>query len=272
MTRPRNDKPDKREPYSFERTRVAAADAFAKEKAQAGKYPLEVTYTGFTEQGILRVGAPHADGNGHEMVRRHAFGTMSHDFASHQMGRVMAVMRNRGEDTPPESATNAALAAVDAVEPQNEIEAQLAVQMAGTHEVAMEMLTRAKLADTTDHLERYGTLATKLLRTYTTQVEALAKLRRGGSQKVVVEHVHVYQGGQAIVGQVTTGAPGEGGGQLENGHQPYGPTDPRALAFAPVSPLLREDAPRDTMSVARDEGKEAVPDTRRGRGKRRAQG
>ena len=35
-----------------------------------------------------------------------------------------------------------------------------------------------------------------------TQVEALAKLRRGGTQKVRVEHVHVYPGGQAIVGNV----------------------------------------------------------------------
>jgi hypothetical protein len=28
-------------------------------------------------------------------------------------------------------------------------------------------------------------------------------MRRGGRQKVIVEHVHVYPGGQAIVGNVT---------------------------------------------------------------------
>jgi hypothetical protein len=43
----------------------------------------------------------------------------------------------------------------------------------------------------------------RLLRAYTTQVDALSNMRRGGRQKVVVEHVYVHQGGQAIVGNVT---------------------------------------------------------------------
>jgi hypothetical protein len=34
-------------------------------------------------------------------------------------------------------------------------------------------------------------------------MDALSNMRRGGRQKVVVEHVHVYPGGQAIVGNVT---------------------------------------------------------------------
>ena len=43
----------------------------------------------------------------------------------------------------------------------------------------------------------------KLLRTFTVQIEALAKLKRGGEQTVRVEHVHVYPGGQAIVGAIS---------------------------------------------------------------------
>ena len=62
----------------------------------------------------------------------------------------------------------------------------------------------------------YGNVASKLLRTYTAQVEALAKLRRKGEQKVRVEHVHVHPGGQAIVGAVNhTPGPGIGGGETE---------------------------------------------------------
>jgi hypothetical protein len=41
-----------------------------------------------------------------------------------------------------------------------------------------------------------------------------AKLRRGGEQKVTVEHVHVYPGGQAIVGSVTHSSPEGGRGPL----------------------------------------------------------
>jgi hypothetical protein len=114
---------------------------------------------------------------------------------------------------------NAALAAVLSVEPKNETEAMLAVQMYGTHELAMEMLARGKHAETYEALENYGNLATKLLRTCTAQVEALNKLRRGGEQTVRVEHVHVYPGGQAIVGPVTHLQ--GGGGVQENFGQPH---------------------------------------------------
>ena len=58
---------------------------------------------------------------------------------------------------------------------------------------------------------------TKLQRTMVAQIEALAKLQRGGSQSVRVEHVHVHQGGQAIVGAVTTG----GRGSDENARQAH---------------------------------------------------
>jgi hypothetical protein len=43
----------------------------------------------------------------------------------------------------------------------------------------------------------------KLMRAYATQVEALRRLRNGGSQFVRVEHVHVNEGGgQAVIGNV----------------------------------------------------------------------
>ena len=84
----------------------------------------------------------------------------------------------------------------------------LALQMASTHHVAMECLARTSRAANFLELEANGALATKLLRTYALQLEMLTKLRRGGSQKVTVEHVHVYPGGQAIVGNAN--APGGG--------------------------------------------------------------
>lgn len=52
--------------------------------------------------------------------------------------------------------------------------------------------------------------ATKLMRTFTAQVEALQKLRGKGQQTVRVEHVTVNAGGQAIVGHVEHKARGEG--------------------------------------------------------------
>ena len=50
--------------------------------------------------------------------------------------------------------------------------------------------------------------ANKMLRTFIAQVEAVKKYRTGGHQKVTVEHVHVNEGGQAIVGTVNQGGGG----------------------------------------------------------------
>ena len=40
------------------------------------------------------------------------------------------------------------------------------------------------------------------MRAYATQVEVLRRLRSGGQQLVRVEHVHVNDGGQAVIGNV----------------------------------------------------------------------
>jgi len=46
--------------------------------------------------------------------------------------------------------------------------------------------------------------AARLLKAFATQVEALRRLRNGGSQFVRVEQVHINEGGQAIVGNVSS--------------------------------------------------------------------
>ena len=112
-------------------------------------------------------------------------------------------MRPKSSALPTQNEFNAALAAIDGIRPADEIEAMLAVQMVATHETAMDMLMRAKQADLTSTLQECGSLAVKLLRTYTAQVEAFARLRRGGEQRVIVQHVNVNEGGKAIVGAVS---------------------------------------------------------------------
>jgi hypothetical protein len=75
----------------------------------------------------------------------------------------------------------------------------------------MEFMRRAMLKSqnpegVTENVNR----ATKLLRTFTAQVETLNKYRTKGQQKVTVEHVQVNAGGQAVVGIVNP-KPGGGG-------------------------------------------------------------
>lgn len=154
------------------------------------------------ENGVLHIGAPHADEGGFAVRLRDCFGTTSEGFQHQAIGRLGAIMRRNGTDLPTEAELNAGLAAIDGLRPRDEIEAMLAVQMVATHETAMEMLTRAKQAEYMLTLQECGSLAVKLMRTYTAQVDAVARRRRGGEQKVTVQHVHVNEGGQAIVGTV----------------------------------------------------------------------
>ena len=114
-------------------------------------------------------------------------------------------------DKNPSLATNVLLATIASLEPRDSTESLLALQMAVTHHTALEMLRRVLLPNQTiDGSQLYGHRANQLLRTFTTQLETLLRYRGGGQQKVIVEHVHVNAGGQAIVGTVQPGKRGEG--------------------------------------------------------------
>jgi hypothetical protein len=102
-----------------------------------------------------------------------------------------------------EIAVNAALAFIEGAKPREEVESALVIQMACTHTAAMTVLETFAGGHCTDrNLAVRATAATRLLRAYATQVEALRRLRNGGSQFVRVEHVHVNEAGQAVIGNV----------------------------------------------------------------------
>jgi hypothetical protein len=102
-----------------------------------------------------------------------------------------------------EIALNAALAMIEAAAPREEIEGALAVQMACTHTAAMAVLARLGGGYGSERrVAALGSAAARLLRAYTTQVEVLRRLRHGGQQYVRVEHVHINDGGQAVIGNV----------------------------------------------------------------------
>lgn len=103
---------------------------------------------------------------------------------------------------------NAAVAMVAGIAPRDHLEAMLAVQMVTVHFSSMRHTRSMLTCDTIDQLDIQERVVNKLMRTFTTQMEALRKHRNGGNQKVVVEHVHVHSGGQAIVGNVTHGGRG----------------------------------------------------------------
>lgn len=197
----------------------------------------------------LKVTSPHSDAAGHTRQMLDAFGTPSIDFMNSTFSQLLNAIADKGSEVPTEVSTNAALAVMSGIEPGNEVEALMASQMAATHSLAMMMIGRTRRVDQLNQLEAQGGLAVKLLRTFTMQAEALAKMRRGGGQTVRVEHVHVHAGGQAIVGQV---APG-GGQQFKGEDQPHAKQS-AALEFAhaPIGPLRSANPNCDRLPVTSD--------------------
>jgi hypothetical protein len=164
----------------------------------------------------------------------------------------------------PAQAPNVAVASIQSIRPRDGVEAMLAVQMTATHAAALQMLHRAVREQPS--FEIYDSLvnrATKLLRTYTMQVEALKRYRSAGEQRVVVQHVNVTAEQAAVqVNGTPSALRGEGAAsKLEE--QSHGPREPQAVAFEPGTPLQCPDSARNTMPVAGNDGSGSLSVSRR---------
>lgn len=94
---------------------------------------------------------------------------------------------------------------ITGIKPRDELESMLAVQMAAIHNAIITFSKRLASVDTISQQDSAERALNKLARTYVLQMQALQKYRSGGRQSVVVKHVHVNDGGQAIVGNVDRG-------------------------------------------------------------------
>ena len=109
--------------------------------------------------------------------------------------------------TVDEKTLNGAVAAVHDMAPADALQGMLAVQAVGMHLTALEALRRAHIPGQDPDVRSMNIgHANKASRTFAALVEALSK-RQGktGQQKMTVEHVHVGDGGQAIIGNVEGG-------------------------------------------------------------------
>jgi len=124
---------------------------------------------------------------------------------------VFTTLLRQTIDTLPETedkdtAANYVMAMLLDLHPQDTMEAMLVTQMIATHAHAMEWSRRAVIPEQTERgIEMNVSRATRLMRTFTSQVEALQKYRNKGKQTIQVQHINVQSGGQAIVGDVNGG-------------------------------------------------------------------
>lgn len=82
------------------------------------------------------------------------------------------------------------------------VQKMLAAQMLSIHQLQQISIGLALFSETNANRQYYTNSATKLANAFVQQASLLNKLQGHGNQKIVVEHVDVHSGGQAIVGNV----------------------------------------------------------------------
>jgi hypothetical protein len=91
------------------------------------------------------------------------------------------------------------LDAAQSIDAQNSLEKMLAHQMALCHDAAFRTLSEASQQEDTVEKARLLNAGTRLMKTFQEGLQTLHKIRNGNRQTVVVQHVHVSEGGQAVV-------------------------------------------------------------------------
>lgn len=218
---------------------------------RAQRQPVEVTLTRKPEGGLSIGIAGACEALGLLKLQK-TFAAVSMDPVNARASELLAYLGSVNADSA--SRYNAALSFIESMEPQNQAEALLLVQMYVTHDAAIRSLTMIGKSEWMTHTQTFGNLAAKLLRASQGQMEALARMRRGGEQ--VVRHIHVdNRGGQAVIAE-----------NVQTGGQQNGKVDDQSHATGAAgvgAALLGADPFGGGMPIASGEWARPVPYARR---------
>lgn len=158
--------------------------------------------------------APTGDLESHRKRLREALGnTMSDEFVEVILNKLVEALRPGPSDQLEEPTLNAALAIIDSMQPQSELEVLLAVQIIAAGFSGLRFLRQSHRHMTEDYIDVYGSYAIKLLRLQNELIQTFDRYRRGNKQTVEVRHVHIHSGAQGMVGIVNQAGEREGDGQ-----------------------------------------------------------
>ena len=232
---------NEKQPYKPKPTELEAIKAYWATQERRGPR-LKVAVTG---KNAANVEVDHPDSAVGTVALMRAIGTTDSDFFSGLIRQLLDASKEAG---PSESGANFILSVVKGIEPRDQIEAMLAAQMAAVHMASMTFARRLAHVENIPQQDSAERAFNKLTRTFAVQMEALKRYRSGGEQKMTVQHVHVAEGGQAIVGNVN--APTEGAGSRKKSE-----VQPHALAYAPgVEMPRRIEAEREAVPLASGAG------------------
>jgi hypothetical protein len=126
--------------------------------------------------------------------------TMSDEFVDVLLGKLVEALRPGSLEALEEATVNAALAIIDSMHPESELQAFLAVQIIAAGFSGLRLLRQSQHFLTADYINTYGNYAIKLLRLQNDMIQTFDRCRGGNKQTVEVRHVHIHSGGQGVVG------------------------------------------------------------------------
>lgn len=215
------------------------------------RQPVKVTLTRKPGGGTTIEIAGKCEAHGLLKLQK-TFAAVSMDPVNARANELLKYLGSVGADNA--DRYNAALSFIESMEPENQVEVLLLVQMYVTHDAAIRAISQLGSAEWVPTAQTFGNLATKLLRTSQGQMETLARMRRGGEQ--VVRHVHVdNRGGKAVIAEnINT----EGQGNRKNDDQSH------ATGTAGIGPsLLGADPFGNGVPIPSRERPETMPHARR---------
>lgn len=112
-----------------------------------------------------------------------------------------------GDNFDKEEAIAESKDSMKALKAENSLQEMVIAQMMSIHLLQQTTIALANSTGFADSRQYYTNSAIKLANCFTQQAALLAKLQGIGGQKIIVEHVEVHHGGQAIVGNISGATP-----------------------------------------------------------------
>jgi hypothetical protein len=94
------------------------------------------------------------------------------------------------------------LALIESLEPENEVQATVAVHIACLDAASTNVLARLAWSSTESRTTVSANAAAKLERSFLSAINTYHRLKHGNRQVIRIERLEIQQGAQAIVGQV----------------------------------------------------------------------
>lgn len=91
------------------------------------------------------------------------------------------------------------------IKAENSLEKMLAHQLAVAHKGSMELMTKGFFEEDVLSKARVMNIAIKMMEVFQKGLLTSQRLKSGGSQNIVVQHVTVSGGGQAVIGNIKGG-------------------------------------------------------------------